>query len=79
MDKHLASKELKTRISGALVGGRSTEDLLLRLTEKLKQSVDQGCIVGIVFIDFKKAFNTVRLDISPQKLLAVGLLGDFLS
>ena len=35
--------------------------------------------VGIVFIDFQKAFDTMPHDILPQKLLAVGISGDFLS
>ena len=49
------------------------------MTEKWEQSVDQGLIVGIVFMDFQKAFDTVPHDILPQKQLAVGISGDFLS
>ena len=79
MDKHLNSNQLKSKNQWGFSEGRSTEGLLLRLTEKWKQSVDQGLIVGIVFIDFQKAFDTVPHDILPQKLLAVGISGDFLS
>ena len=79
MDKHLNSNQLKSKNQWGFSVGRSTEGLLLRLTEKWKQSVDQGLIVGIVFIDFQKGFDTVPHDILPQKLLAVGISGDFLS
>ena len=38
----------------------------------------QGLIVGFVFIDLKKACDTVSHDLLPQKPLAVGISGGFL-
>lgn len=35
--------------------GRSTEGLLIYLTETWKKAVDHGKVVGVVFIDFQKA------------------------
>ena len=78
IDEYIASNEPKNVNQWGISEGRSTEGLLLRLTEKWKQPMDQGLIVGIVFIDFKKAFDTVSHDLLPQKLLAVGISGDFL-
>ena len=40
-------------------GGRSTEGLLIHLTETWKQTLDNSQVVGAVYIDFQKAFDTV--------------------
>ena len=40
-------------------GGRSTEGLLIHLTETWKQTLDNSRVVGAVYIDFQKAFDTV--------------------
>ena len=39
--------------------GRSPELLMLRLTETWKEALDRGKTVGVLFIDFKKAFDAV--------------------
>ena len=39
--------------------GRSTEGLLIHLTETCKQAVDNRQVVGVVYIDFQEAFDTV--------------------
>ena len=56
--------------------GRSAKGSLLRLTEKWKLAVDSGLTVGVVFIDFQKAFDTVSHDILAFKLQALGIAGD---
>ena len=58
-------------------GGLSTEDLLLTMTVKWKLARDNGQIVGTVFIDFQKAFDTVSHEILSLKLNAVGISGPF--
>ena len=52
--------------------GLSTEFLLLYLTETWKSAMDNGKYVGILVIDFRKAFDTVDL-ILPFKLQSVGI------
>ena len=37
----------------------STENLLLHLTEVWKEALDDGLKVGVLFIDFRKAFDCV--------------------
>ena len=54
---------------------RSTETLLLLLTETWKQALDLGKVVGVLFVDFRKAFDTVDHTILQQKLQAVGISG----
>ena len=55
--------------------GRSTEGLLLYITEQWKEALDNGQYVGILFVDFKKAFDSVNRDILKRKLQAAGFCG----
>ncbi|KAL9980683.1 hypothetical protein ACROYT_G009301 [Oculina patagonica] len=57
----------------------STESLLLHLTETWRNALDKGQKVGVLFIDFRKAFDTVNHTILQEKLKAIGVSGDLLS
>ena len=59
--------------------GRSTEGLLIHLTETCKQAVDNRQVVGVVYIDFQEAFDTVSHTILRYKLKAIGITGDLLN
>ena len=56
--------------------GYSTESLLLHLTDSWVRALDKGHKVGVLFIDFRKAFDCVDHIILTEKLKAVGLSGD---
>ena len=58
--------------------GRSTEDLLIHLTETWKIALDNRQVVGVVFIDFQKAFDTVSHETLRYKLQAMGFNGNLL-
>ena len=58
--------------------GRSTEELLIYLTETWKAALDNRKVVGVVYIDFQKAFDTVSHEILIYKLQAMGFSGDLL-
>lgn len=45
------------------------------MTEKWKLAMDKGQILGAIFIDFQKAFDTVSHEILSFKLHAVGISG----
>ena len=55
--------------------GRSTEGLLLHMTETWKQALDEGLIVGVLLIDFRKAFDTINHKILEKKLQGCGIAG----
>ena len=55
--------------------GKSTEILLLLLTETWKHIIDRGEIVGALFIDFRKAFDAIDHHILLEKLQGFGISG----
>ena len=52
--------------------GNSTE----HLTEKWREAVERKLFVGILFVDFTKAFDPESHNILLQKLNDVGIRGD---
>ena len=55
--------------------GKSTESILLYLTETLKRHMSGGGAVGILFTAFSKAFDCVDHEILKQKLIGAGIMG----
>ena len=53
----------------------SRELLLLHLTETWKYALDSGKIIGVLFIDFKKAFDSINHKILKEKLKQIGVAG----
>ena len=53
----------------------STEHALISITEKIRDALDSGNIACGVFIDLKKAFDTVNHEILLKKLLHFGVRG----
>eukprot|EP00795_Rhopilema_esculentum_P008963 gene8963-16602_t len=56
--------------------GLSTEMMLVYLTETWKKLMDQRKYVGVLFIDFRKAFDTVDHIIIKHKLQQAGFSGN---
>ena len=53
--------------------GRSTALALSQFTDEVLGNMDNGLINGIVFIDLKKAFDTLNHTIMLQKLKSLGI------
>lgn len=74
---HLIKNNLLNEHQWGFRPRRSTEDILLHMTEKWRKALDNGQVVGVLFIDFRKAFDSVSHPILIQKLKACGISGDF--
>ena len=46
------------------------------MTERWKIALEKGPVIGAIFDDFCKAFDTVVHDILPLKLQAIGISGN---
>ena len=58
--------------------GVSTESLLLYLTETWKINIDNGNVVGVIFTDFREAFESVYHEVLFYKMQACGFYGNVL-
>ena len=52
-----------------------TKSLILHLTEKWKKALEENKVVGVLFIDFKKAFHSICHKTLELKLQAAGING----
>jgi hypothetical protein len=59
--------------------GRSTEQALITLVDKVSSAIDSGDFVVGIFLDFSKAFDTVNHDILISKLEHYGIRGTALN
>ena len=53
--------------------GYNTRHVLVRLIEKWRKNLDDGCIVGGVLMDLSKAFDCIPYDLLIAKLDSYGL------
>ena len=75
-DNHLTTHSLLSDRQWGFRKGHSTESLLLHLIEVWKEALDNGLKVGVLFIDFRKAFDCVDHVILSEKLKALGVSED---
>ena len=57
IDAHLDDTEILNNNQWGFRKIKSTEGLLLNLTENWKKALDEGKVIGVLFVDFKKAFD----------------------
>ena len=76
LDSHITKNGLSNKHQWGFTKGKSTELLMLHLTETWKNALDQGKIIGVLFINFKKAFDLVCHQTLALKLQACGISGN---
>ena len=74
IDAHLEDNEILNENQWSFRKSKSTEGLLLNLTENWKQALDEGKVIGAVFADFKKAFDLVNREILKKKTVSMWIL-----
>ena len=79
IDNHIEAQDLLSDNQWGFHKNHSTEGLLLHLTDTWKWALDKNLKVGVLVIDFRKAFDSVNHTILLQKLKAVGISGNLLS
>ena len=56
--------------------GYSTELLLVKITDDWRRTLDMKYVVGVIFVDFCKAFDAIPHSILLRKLQGLGVAGD---
>lgn len=79
LNNHMETQGLLSHKQWGFWKNYSTESLLLHLTETWKNALDRGLKIGVLLIDFRKAFDTVNHTILLEKLKAIGISGDLFS
>ena len=75
---HISDYNLGHPHQWAYKKGHSTELLLVKMIEDWRRALDKNLIVGIAFVDFRKAFDSISHHDLLEKLQAVGGVGDLL-
>eukprot|EP00794_Sanderia_malayensis_P016459 gene16459-18091_t len=69
---HLKENNISNPHQWGFTKAKSTELLMLHLTEQWKAALDEGKYIGVLFIDFKKAFDSISHETLALKLQACG-------
>lgn len=77
IDNHVYNHNLLSNHQWGFRKGRSPELMLIKLTEKWLSKINNGLYVGIILIDFSKAFDSVCHQTLLKKIQAMGICGEF--
>jgi len=59
--------------------GKSAESLLTKFGNYVNNELNEGNVVGCIFVDFSRAFDTINHNILSERLNAIGVRGDAFS
>ena len=73
---HVATRNLLDDRQWTFKKEKSSEQVLIKITERWRIEVERKLLVGVLFVDFNKAFDTVSHNILLRKLNDLGIRGD---
>ena len=76
MLSHITEHGLSNNRQWAYKKQHSTELLLVKMTEDWRRALDNHQVVGVVFVDFRKAFDSISHEVLLHKLQGLGISGD---
>jgi len=76
IDNHLEQNNLLNEKQWGFRKDRSTQLALLSMTEQWRKHLDNNNFVGVLFLDFRKAFDSVNHDVIKTKLTKNGITGN---
>ncbi len=76
---HLEDHELSHSHQWAYKKGHSTELLLVKMTEESRRALDDNLVVSVVFVDSRKAFDSISHPVLLRKLQEFGVSGNIWS
>ena len=68
----LRDNNLLYELQSAFRSGHSTETVLIRLTDQILKNMDDDEVSGLVFIDFRKAFDVIDNELLLKELSIYG-------
>jgi len=78
MTAYLDNKKVISDRQHVFISGRSCLTNLLEVFEDWTKSLDEGYVIDVIYLDYKKAFDTVPHQCLLQKLQFLGFGGDVL-
>ena len=73
--EHLESNHLLSETQFGYRKHRSTELATILLTDNIRKAVDEGNVVGVLYVDLSKAFDTLSHSVLLEKLRSFGISG----
>ena len=74
---HLETNDLLSKMQFGHRKNRPTELATILLSYNIRKAVDKGHLVGVLYVNFSKAFDTLSHSALLEKLKSFGITGDF--
>ena len=74
--KYLQEKNLLYELQSAFRSGHSTETALIKITDEILFKMENDEVTGLVYVDFRKAFDVINHNLLLKKLSVYGASPD---
>ena len=71
--QHLDKSSQLSPVQCGLRKNHSTQDAVTYFTDFIRKDIDEGCVTAAVFVDFRKAFDSVNHQLLLNKLPGYGI------